>query len=881
MNRMGTPGQEQARKLSLQCYQVLDTEAEAPFDELTQLATRLLGVSTALVGFLDEPRWWFKSRVGFSLEQLPLEQSFCREMLSTGQMLTVDDASIDPRFARHPLVLDGPQIRAYAGVPLINDEGHLLGSLCALDPSPRQWLETDRAQLRLLADLVMARLELRRRQIELEATHQRLGHKERSWAACEQQLNQLARWMPTAIYQFRLSLPGVGSFPFASHAFQDLFGLSPEVLKADAAPFFEQLHADDREAMKQSVQVCEKTLAPWSMEFRCHLPDGRLEWFQGKSRPTMEPDGSVLWHGLFIRISDRRRAEQELREAEARWKFALEGSAAGVWDWNIESNEHYFSPQYRALYGYGEAETLPGGDPDAWVHPEDLPAHQAARQQHFDGLAPLFRSEHRARCQDGQWKWILSRGLVVARDAQGHPLRMIGTHTDITERKLSDEDNFRRAYYDPLTSLPNRALMVAKLFEWLQACPPEGSGAVIHVDLDGFKRLNHARGHGQGDVLLRSVARRLNESLGPDAILARLGADEFVVLLPRLPRSTELLPWQEALAVAEQLRVALLQPLPLGEQSFSVTASLGVTVCPQLDQGAYPDAEDVLRQADAAMNHAKATGANRVALFEPGMQTEIEKRFSIEEDLKHALQGQQLSLHVQPQFSTGQVVIGAELLIRWQHPVRGAVSPAEFIPVAETSGLIVPLGEWVLEQAVQALLQLQAAGLAFPLSVNVSPRQFRQPDFVERVRALLQRSGAPADRLIFEITEGLLLERSDSVQSQMDELIALGIRFSIDDFGTGFSSLGYLKRLPIHEIKIDRSFIDGIPEDEGDVAIVRSVLLMARQFRLQVIAEGVENERQVAFLFAHGCDGLQGYHFARPTPLLPWLASCTRGEAQA
>ena len=279
------------------------------------------------------------------------------------------------------------------------------------------------------------------------------------------------------------------------------------------------------------------------------------------------------------------------------------------------------------------------------------------------------------------------------------------------------------------------------------------------------------------------------------------------------------------------------------------------------------------------MNHAKATGANRVALFEPGMQTEIEKRFLIEEDLKHALQGQQLSLHVQPQFSTGQVVIGAELLIRWQHPVRGMVSPVEFIPVAETSGLIVPLGEWVLEQAAQALLQLQAAGLAFPLSVNVSPRQFRQPDFVERVRALLQRSGAPAHRLIFEITEGLLLERSDSVQSQMDELIALGIRFSIDDFGTGFSSLGYLKRLPIHEIKIDRSFIDGIPEDEGDVAIVRSVLLMARQFRLQVIAEGVENERQVAFLFAHGCDGLQGYHFARPTPLLPWLDSCTRGES--
>jgi GAF domain-containing protein len=289
MIRMGTSGQEQARRLSLESYQVLDTEAEAPFDELTQLATQLLGVSIALVGFIDSPRWWFKSRVGISLEQLPLEQSFCRYMLSTGQMLTVDDASIDPRFAQHPLVIDGPQIRAYAGVPLINDEGHLLGSLCALDTAPRHWQEADRVQMRLLADLVMARLELRRHQIELASTKQRLDHKARRWAACEQQLNQLARWMPTAIYQFRLSPSGVGEFPFASHAFQDLFGLSPKALNASAEPLFELLNANDREAMTQSVLACEKALSPWSMEFRCRLPDGRLEWFQGKSRPTMEP----------------------------------------------------------------------------------------------------------------------------------------------------------------------------------------------------------------------------------------------------------------------------------------------------------------------------------------------------------------------------------------------------------------------------------------------------------------------------------------------------------------------------------------------------------------------------------------------------------------
>lgn len=848
---------EDGRLNSLHSYQVLDSAPEQAFDELAALAGKLLSSPMALVGLLAKERQWFKARCGVELNEIPLEDSFCRHLLTHSTRFSVRDALLDSRFAHLPQVQGGPKVRAYAGVPLVNGDGHLLGSLCVMDRQPRDWTELELDLLQQLAQQVMTLLELRRRQ---------------------QQLRQMASLVPAAIYQFRVGPQGQTSFPFASQAFADIFGLDPTVLQQDSSAFMAAIHPEDRDLMRHSVAASRQSMQAWSLEFRCQLPDGRCEWFLGQSRPLQEPGGAVLWHGFFINVSDRRRAEQDLREAEMRWKFALEGSAVGVWDWDIERQQCYFSPQYRALYGFSGADVLRDPEGPERVHPDDQGAVALALQQHVQGLSPSYRSEYRSRCRDGEWKWTLSRGLVVARNAAGEPTRMIGTHTDITERKHADEDNYRRAYFDALTGLPNRAQLLLKLSEWLQTRPAPLSGALFHVDLDGFKRLNHARGHSTGDTLLSSVAQRLAECLPVGAFLARLAADEFVVLLPSLAApghvSTQvvasLVPLQQALAMADQLRVSLLQPLPLGEHSFSITASLGVTVFPT--PGTEADAEGLLREADAAMNHAKATGANRVAAFEPGMQTEIEKLFLIEEDLKSALAQGQLSVHVQPQFNKAQAVIGAELLMRWTHPERGPVSPVDFIPVAETSGLIVPLGEWVLEQAAQALLRLQRAGWDIPLSVNVSPRQFRQLDFVDRVRALLQRTGAPAERLIFEITEGLLVERSDSVLVQMNELIDLGIRFSIDDFGTGFSSLGYLKRLPIHEIKIDRSFINGIPDDEGDAAIVRSVLLMARQFRLKVIAEGVEDQQQVDFLFANGCEGLQGFLFSRPQPLDHWLA---------
>jgi len=814
---------------------------------LLDLALQGLKLPGGWIQRLDDPHAALLARRGWTADA-SAPPALLREAGSGAvAACQIEDASADARLRAHPWVQGAPGLRFFLQQPLLDPQGQVWGVLCAFDVRTRS---VDGSAWQMLAPWAQLAQAL--------------------WSAGPPSMQRMASLIPAAIYQFCWQPGGHTSFPFASQAFGQLFGLKPQDLVASSGPFLDLLHPQDRDLMRHSIAASRATLAPWSLEFRCLAPSGHQEWFHGQSRPSLEADGSVLWHGFFINVSDRRKAEQELREAETRWKFALEGSAAGVWDWNIATGEHYFSPQYRQLYGYSEADDLFDSDGTQRVHPEDQPAALAARNAHFQGLTPLYRSEHRCLCRDGSWKWTLSRGLVVERDAQGRPLRMIGTHTDITERKQAEEENHRRAYFDALTGLPNRAQLSLRLSEWLERRPAAHSGVLIHVDLDGFKRLNHARGHGVGDALLRSVARRLGEELPPEAFLARLAADEFVAMLPLAGAGSMLAPREQALSLGDRMRVALLRPLPLQDHSFSITASVGVSVFPDPAQG-LQDAEGLLREADAAMNHAKAMGANRVAAFEAGMQTEIENRFLIEEDLKTALARGELGVHVQAQYDAHDRVLGAELLMRWNHPVRGMVSPAEFIPVAETSGLIVPLGEWMLGQAAQALLALRSAGRHFPLSVNVSPAQFRQVDFVPRVQAILQSSGAPAGQLIFEITEGVLMDRSDSVQAQMEQLIALGIRFSIDDFGTGFSSLGYLKRLPIHEIKIDRSFVAGIPDDEGDAAIVRSVLLMARQFRLQVIAEGVENRRQQDFLFAHGCEGLQGYFLARPRPLQAWL----------
>jgi diguanylate cyclase (GGDEF)-like protein len=419
------------------------------------------------------------------------------------------------------------------------------------------------------------------------------------------------------------------------------------------------------------------------------------------------------------------------------------------------------------------------------------------------------------------------------------------------------------AFYDPLTGLPNRRLLLDRLAGLLSSSQRQHLfSAVMFVDLDRFKTINDARGHATGDHLLRLAAQRLEELVRKSDTVARIGGDEFVVLLAHLAPD-QAAAGNAAQGVAEKIRAALAQEFEIGGQGYGCSASIGVTLLPRDGQ----QADDLLREADTAMYRAKGAGRNGIAFFEAAMQADVERRLTLERELGQAIEQERLHMVYQPQFDCHGRLHGAELLMRWERDEGGMVAPAIFIALAEEAGLIVPLGLWALKQACLAQQRMAVLGLSLPLSVNVSPQQFRQADFVQQVRSILQEHGVEPALLILEVTEGLLVEKMDEIVARMNQLAALGVRFSIDDFGTGYSSLAYLKRMPLYELKIDRSFIMDMPDDANDVVIVQTILAMAGQMGLRVVAEGVETQAQADFLAAHGCHALQGYLLGRPAPL--------------
>jgi diguanylate cyclase (GGDEF)-like protein len=458
---------------------------------------------------------------------------------------------------------------------------------------------------------------------------------------------------------------------------------------------------------------------------------------------------------------------------------------------------------------------------------------------------------------------------------------------NLAERKKSQDDIHRLAFYDVLTGLPNRRLLTDRI-DQLLAGAERGAGysAVMFIDLDRFKTINDARGHAIGDALLCNAAARLSQLTRKADTVARLGGDEFVVLLDHLSpelRGATL----AAQMMAEKIRAALGRDFEIEGQTYNSTASIGVTMWPKAGTPAPGDvpapaqtAQDLLREADTAMYRAKSNGRNGVAFFEAAMRADVERRLTMERDLAAALAAGELTMHVQAQVDRDGRAVGGEMLMRWPRADGSMVPPNVFIPVAEESGMIVRLGAWALRQACVAVLRLAREGLAMPLSVNVSPTQFRQPDFVAQVRRALDDTGAPAAMLILEVTEGLLIDNMDDTIARMRELAALGLRFSIDDFGTGYSSLAYLKKMPLYELKIDRSFIIDTPDDASSRALVQSILAMAGHLGLRVVAEGVETQAQADFLIAHDCACMQGYLYARPMPL-PALVRQLRSTRQA
>ena len=441
----------------------------------------------------------------------------------------------------------------------------------------------------------------------------------------------------------------------------------------------------------------------------------------------------------------------------------------------------------------------------------------------------------------------------------------MGVFSEITQNKEAEAEIHRLAYYDPLTQLPNRRLLYDRLGQALASCGRSGRyGAVLFLDLDNFKTLNDTLGHDVGDRMLIEVAQRLNDAVREGDTIARLGGDEFVLLLEELSDDANEAAIQAGL-IGDKVKDLIATPYLLKDIEFSCTTSIGVSLFFSHDESI----DDLLKHADLAMYQAKKDGRNGLRFFDPEMQATLDKHSALENSLRRALKHQQLRLHYQMQVNSVHRVIGAEALLRWEHPDHGLVPPDQFITLAEETGLIVPIGLWVLQTACAQIMEWAAnpATSELQLAINVSARQFRQPDFVEQVQQALNAHRINPARLKIELTESLVLDNISDTIARMHALKASGVSFSLDDFGTGYSSLSYLKQLPLDQLKIDRSFVRDIVSDPSDAAIVQAIITLGQTFGLQVIAEGVETTAQHEFLEQHGCHAFQGYLFSKPVPI--------------
>jgi len=645
---------------------------------------------------------------------------------------------------------------------------------------------------------------------------------------------------------------------------------------------------------------------------------------------------SDLIRSFITDITKRKQIEAVLRESEERYALAAAAANDGLWDWNLKSNKIYLSSRWVAMLGC-KAEEI-ADHPDEWfrrIHPEDLQQFKKEMSAHLQGVTPHFENEHRMLHQDGTYRWMLSRGLAV-RDQDGKAYRLAGSQTDITERKKTEAQLFHDALHDQLTGLPNRTLFIDRLGQLIKRTkqlhsrssngvthPSPSLFAVLFLDLDRFKLINDSLGHVAGDQLLVAVARRLEACLRPVDTIARLGGDEFTILLEDIKDSSD------ATETAERIQRELALPFDLNGREIFVTVSIGIALSTRYNPGegwgnhSYDQPEDILRDADTTMYRAKALGKARHEIFDADLHERAVNLLQLENDLRRALsdlwptvnaptvkgspaegalQGQalkevtlqELQIHYQPivLLKTGKIT-GFEALIRWLHPEYGLIPLEKFIPVAEETGLIVPMGYWVIREACRQMVAWQSQfstllepspnpasqqgtlAQALTISVNLSSRQFLQPDLIAQIKQILKETGLNACNLKLEITESVIMKHAESVMSVLQQLRSLGIQLQVDDFGTGYSSLSYLHRFPIDTLKIDRSFVGSMGNEDknnsgtpaansGATSIIGTIVMLAHNLGMDVVAEGVETAEQLARLRTLECEYGQGYFFSKP-----------------
>ncbi len=615
--------------------------------------------------------------------------------------------------------------------------------------------------------------------------------------------------------------------------------------------------------MSHSVSVSGQT---WHLSARSTPAfEAAIDYSQANQIGILGIFLSVLLGGISYFAMMRSRTQlaldefnQEFNSNEQRWMLALESTGDGLWDWWVPESRIVYSDRWKSMFGFWPHEVE--DKPESWherIHPDDHHATMSLLQQVLKGERDHYAMEYRMACKDGSWKWVFDRGMVFKRDAQGNSVRLLGTVADISKIKQSEEAVWQYANVDILTNLPNRRMFFDRLDQELRRVKRNSQKiAIIFLDLDRFKEVNDSQGHDQGDRLLQQAGQRLSACVDDSGLVARLGGDEFVLMLSDAHAS-----YVED--IAQKVLDSLTEPFKLENTHAYVSASLGIAISP--DDASNRD--DLMKRVDQAMYASKQKGGNCFTYFTPRMQEQAELRMQLSHDLRVAIKNQEFYLEYQPVVDLQtNAVRKAEALIRWQHPVKGIIPPMEFIGIAEDTLLVVPIGEWVFNTAIeQCHAWRESLHPEFQVAVNKSPVQFatehkRHSDWLKQMRY----GDNDASMVTVEITERLLLDASAQVGERLAQYRQAGVQVALDDFGTGYSALSYLKKFDIDYVKIDRSFVRELGVSSQDEALCRAIIMMAHSLGMQVVAEGIENRRQLDILREMGCDFGQGYYFSRP-----------------
>ncbi|HEX2783765.1 MAG TPA: EAL domain-containing protein [Ilumatobacteraceae bacterium] len=614
------------------------------------------------------------------------------------------------------------------------------------------------------------------------------------------------------------------------------------------------IHPDDRPAAAQAWASAIERGVPFDRTCRIVRPDSKQRWIRLRVVPERDDDGTVIKViGTLLDETDRIGAERVRQSAEARFEIGFQQAGIGAVIVDLAGVPIRVNAAAQSLLGRTEDE-LVGHVWTEYTHPDEIPLWRIVLARVAAGH-DTYEDERRYVRPDGTVVWASSH-VTLVRDESGEPEYFYSQLQDITERKRMEEDLLHQALHDSLTGLPNRALLTDRLLQNLSRGAQKGEHlGVICLNVDHFKQINETLGHARGDQVLRHAAEQIAAAIRPGDTVARIGGDEFVVVCDNVSVG-------EAERIAERILQVLSQPCLIGDQQLSLNASLGIALA---DHHATP--ESLLRDSDAAMLRAKERGRARIELFDEALRFKAERRFATAAALREALALGQFTVHYQPvvDLSTGAMV-SAEALVRWQHPERGLVLPAEFIPLAEEIGLIMPIGAFALEEACRQLVQWQRIQPSMTVAVNLSVRQMLAPDIAGVVKDVLTRTGAPPESLCLELTESVFMEDVEYFGATLAGLKAVGVQLSIDDFGTGYSALSYLKQFPVDAVKVDRAFVEGLGSDAHDTALVAAIVAMAAALGLEVTAEGVETHEQLVNLEKLQCQRAQGYYLARPMP---------------